>query len=89
MFRFEVSGNVDDGFASIEIFDDKKYLGRIFELSDGFYLQFDDLDLLKNDELIDFIKKAKAELKKYPNRKGENPPKDLSAAGFSAWLLEN
>lgn len=87
-YHFEVCGNPDDGFTSSEIYKDGKYLGRIFELDDGWYVHMEELEMLKDTALIDFIKKAQDDLKHYVNRKGGDLPKDMTAAGMSLWLMQ-
>ena len=60
----------------------------MFELERGWYVEAERLESLRDPSLIDLVVKARDTLLHYPNRKGEVPPPDLSAAGFSFWLMQ-
>ncbi len=84
-------GNPDDGFTSAEIYaadDLEDYIGRVFELSDGWYLQVDDLTSLQNLDFVQTIMETKDELLHYVNRKGAEFPEDASRAAISLWLMQ-
>jgi hypothetical protein len=84
-------GNPDDGFTSAEIYtadDLEGYIGRLFELSDGWYVQVDDLDSLQYSDFVQTILEAKNELLHYVNRKGAEFPEDNNRAEISLWLMQ-
>lgn len=87
-YRYVVCGNPDDGFTSSEIYKGEKYIGRIFELDDGWYININEFETLKDTKLIEFIKKVQEDLKHYVNRKGGELPKDMSVAGIALWLMQ-
>jgi len=89
-----ITGSHLDGFTAAELWcitqDDRYSLGRVFEQEDGWHY-----DLLSSvaelgishDRFIMEIERAKEALRSYVNRKGANPPTDLSPAEFSLWLM--
>jgi hypothetical protein len=84
-------GNPDDGFTSAEIYtadDLEDYMGRVFELSDGWYVQVDDLTTLNDSAFVKTILETKDELMHYINRKGAEFPEDVSRAAISLWLMQ-
>jgi hypothetical protein len=87
----QLVGDPDDGFTSAEIYttnDLEDYLGRVFELSDGWYIQADDLAILNNLGFVKTILEAKDELMHYINRKGAEFPENASRASISLWLMQ-
>lgn len=84
-------GNPNDGFTSAEIYktdDLEDYMGRVFELSDGWYVQTDDLATLNDSAFVKTILEVKDELIHYINRKGTEFPEDVSRAAISLWLMQ-
>ena len=70
-YRHTIIGAVDDGFTSAEIEDEAgAYMGRVFELNDGWYIHVQEIDRIRDQDLVDAIVAAKAELIHYVNRKG-------------------
>ena len=89
-YTHTVVGNPDDGFTSAEIEDSSGvYLGRIFELDDGWYVHIDDLEGLRDPAFHDAILRAKSDLVHYVNRKGADFSEgNWSRAGASLWLMQ-
>jgi hypothetical protein len=84
-------GNHDDGFTSAEIYaadNLKDYMGRVFELYDGWYIQVDDLACLQDSEFVQTILETKNELLHYVNRKGGDFPEGTTIAAISLWLMQ-
>lgn len=89
--RVLVIGDPSDGFTSAEIYsddNDESYLGRIFELSDGWYVHTEEISALKNPPFTQALLEAKAELSHYVNRKGADCPADATRAAVSLWLMQ-
>lgn len=87
----QVIGNPDDGFTSAEIYasdNPENYIGRVFELSNGWYVQVDDLACLQGSDLVKTIIETKDELLHYVNRKGSEFQEDASRAEISLWLMQ-
>ena len=86
-YSFTVVGNPDDGFTSIEINGaEGNYVGRIFELEDGWYINLRDTNSLKDPTLVDAILEAQKELRHYVNRKGAKT-QDASTIGNASLRL--
>lgn len=80
---------VDDPVAAVEILYNNEFMATVYEKPDGWkidlYQSPRGLDL---DEFLRFVDAAKERLGEYTNRRGENPPEGLTAAGLSLWLTE-
>ncbi len=88
-YEFTVTGNVDDGFASIEITSETgKVVARVFELDSGWFVESVELDWLRETDLVDAIIDARNELRHYINRKGGQLPEGMTRAAFSLWLMQ-
>lgn len=88
-YEIEISGIVDDGFTSAEISaEEAGQVVRVFELASGWYVHTGSLERLREPDLLDAVLKARDELLHYVNRKGGDPPPDVSRAGFSLWLMQ-
>jgi hypothetical protein len=88
-YDIQIMGVVDDGFTSAEISEEgSDSLVRVFELERGWYVECDQLERLRDPELLDAVFRAREELLHYVNRKGGEPPPDTSRAGFSLWLMQ-
>lgn len=88
-YEFQIMGIVDDGFASAEISEQgSDSLVRVFELERGWYVECDQLERLREPELLDAVLRARDELLHYVNRKGGEPPPDSTRAGLSLWLMQ-
>ena len=84
-------GNHDDGFTSAEIYTAdnlQDYIGRIFELDDGWYIQVDDLNCLQDPAFVQTILETKDELLHYVNRKGAEFSEGTTIAAISLWLMQ-
>src|SRR5215831_16280777 len=89
-----ITGSHLDGFTAAVLWcitqDEEHFIGRVFEQDDGWHY-----DLLSggsrvgisHDRFILEIERAKEALRPYLNRRGTNPPTELSAAEFSMWLM--
>ncbi|MCB1755799.1 MAG: hypothetical protein KDJ38_09765 [Gammaproteobacteria bacterium] len=89
-YKHSIVGNPDDGFTSAEIEDDDgSYVGRVFELDDGWYIHVDEPERLRSSELIEAIISAKSTLLHFVNRKGADFSEgDWTRAGVSLWLMQ-
>ncbi len=89
-YTHTIAGNPDDGFTSAEIENSSgDYLGRIFELEDGWYVHVDELELLRDPALLDAALRAKSDLLHYVNRKGADfSGGEWTRAGVSLWLMQ-
>jgi hypothetical protein len=89
MGKILIIGDPQDGFTSATIDDNEgNYVGRVFELDDGWYIHLEDVNILEEIEVRKLIQEAKTKLMKYPNRKGAEFPEDMTAGAISLWLLE-
>ena len=68
--------------------DEGNYIGRVFELDDGWYINLEDLAMIEDIKVRTLIQEAKSKLTRYPNRKGAEFPEDMSIGAISLWLLE-
>ena len=90
LYRHTIVGNPDDGFASAEIQDEAgAYLGRVFELEDGWYVHVAEPERLRDGEVVDAVIAAKSDLLHYVNRKGA----DFSEGNWTRfavllWLMQ-
>ena len=89
-----ITGSHLDGFTAAELWcitsDKEHFIGRVFEREDGWHydLMSSVAELgISHDRFIMEVESAKEALRPYVNRKGTNPPTDLSAAEFSLWLM--
>src|SRR5436305_431658 len=82
------TGNPDDGFTAVEIEIDGEYVGRVFELASGWYVQFDEPERLRDAKCVEAVLAAKEHLLHYVNRKGGDFSEDASRAGVSLWLMQ-
>jgi hypothetical protein len=89
MFQIQLFFPVDDPVACAEILYGDEYVANVYEKPDGWkidlYQSPRGLDL---DELLRVVAAAKERLSGYVNRRGENRPEGLTAAGLSLWLTE-
>jgi len=84
-----IVGNPDDGFTTAEISDGNgTYLGRVFELVDGWYVQLDEPERLRDGDLVETIVEARTALLHYVNRKGAQFPEEWTVAAISLWLMQ-
>jgi hypothetical protein len=89
MFKIQIFSGVDDPFTSAEVLYGEEVVATVYERADGWKVDLDTsprgLDL---DECLHAIGAAKAHLLEYVNRRGENQPEGLTAAGLSLWRME-
>lgn len=89
MGKILIIGDPHDGFTSASLEDKTgNYIGRVFELEDGWYIHLNDFNMLEEIELRALIQEAKTNLMKYPNRKGAEFPEDMTVGEISLWLIE-
>ena len=88
--RPPIVGNPDDGFTSAEICDESdNYIGRLFELDDGFYVQVDQVEKLNDGKLLESLLLAKYTLQHYVNRKGADfSAEEWTREGISLYLMQ-
>lgn len=88
-YKHTIVGNPDDGFTSAEIEDEAgTYVGRVFELEDGWYVHVNQPEQLRDREVVEAIVAAKTELLHYVNRKGGDFSEgEWTRAGASLWLI--
>jgi hypothetical protein len=88
-YEIQIVGSVDDGFTSAEISEEgSDSLVRVFELERGWYVECNQLERLRQPELLDAVLRAPDELLHFVNRKGGEPAPDTSRAEFSLWLMQ-
>ncbi len=92
--RITIAATVLDGFTAAELWcvtdDQEHYIGRVFEQEDGWHYDLPSsvADIgISHEQFIAEVERAKEALHPYINRKGTNPPGELSAAEFSLWLM--
>lgn len=84
-------GDPDDGFTSAEIYeaaDARIYLGRIFQLDNGWYVQVEDFERLEDRKFVRSVLEARDELLHFVNRMGGEFPDDATRAAVSLWLMQ-
>jgi hypothetical protein len=87
-FRVQVVGNVQTRRAEAEITAQESgdTVAAVWESAEGWHIE-----LLAGEHPLDAfnaaVVEAKSRLTHYVNRRGENPPKDLTPAGLSLWLM--
>lgn len=90
-YYIQFVGDPDDGFTSAEIYesdDVRRYLGRTFQLPDGWYVQVENLETLEDPNFIRSVLEARDELLHYVNRMGADFPDDATRAAVSLWLMQ-
>ncbi len=88
-YEFMICGVVDDGFTSAEISEpDAEGVARVFESQNGWYVETDRLERLREPAFVEALLQARDELLHYVNRKGGEPPEGTSRAAFSLWLMQ-
>jgi hypothetical protein len=89
MFRIQIFAGVDDPYTSAEVLYGEEVVAIVYERPNGWkvdlYTSPRGLDL---DECLNAIGAAKTRLLDYVNRRGENQPEGLTAAGLSLWRME-
>jgi hypothetical protein len=90
LYKQTIVGNPDDGFTSAEIMDEAgNYVGRVFELNDGWYVHVDQPERLRDREVVEAVVAAKSELLHYVNRNGADFSEgEWTRAGASLWLMQ-
>jgi hypothetical protein len=83
-------GNAEACRTEAEISDEKgNYVAVVFESEDGWHVELS--RNIRPEEVESFnaiVDRAKSDLSHYLNRKGLNPPDDLTVAGLSLWLMQ-
>lgn len=89
MFRIQFFFPVDDSVACAEILYQDEFVASVYEKLDGWKIDlFQAPRGLDLEECLKAIALAKERLLEYVNRRGENPPEGLTAAGLSLRLSE-
>jgi hypothetical protein len=87
-FQMTVTGALSDGFTAVEIESDDEFVGRVFELEAGWYVELREPEKLLDDEVVKAVLAAKERLLRYVNRKGTGMPEGMTVAGASLWLMQ-
>jgi hypothetical protein len=89
-FNISVCGDVSKGYTVAEIDFGQQPVASVFEDSDGWHIEIfpADASSFPLDAFLCAVAYARERLSLYVNRRGENPPDGLSAAGFSFWLMQ-
>jgi hypothetical protein len=89
-FRVSICGDVTKGCTVAEINWGEQFVASVFENFDGWHIEMYPSGpiSLPLDAFLDSVRQTKKKLSCYVNRRGENPPEGLSAAGFSLWLMQ-
>lgn len=83
-----VTGAPSDGFTAVELVRGDEFIGRVFELEAGWYVELRKPEKLLEAEVVQAVIAAKQCLLLYVNRKGDGIPEGLSVAGASLWLMQ-
>lgn len=90
MFSKVTLGNTQTCRTEAEISDESgNVVALVYENDHGWEIKL--FREIQPEEVKDFdavVSKAKDDLSHYVNRKGINPPEDLTAGGMSLWLME-
>jgi hypothetical protein len=89
MFQIQIFAGVDDPYTSAEVLYGEEIVAIVYERPDGWKVDlYQSPRGLGLDECLKAIGAAKTHLLEYVNRRGENQPDGLSAAGLSLWRME-
>ena len=89
MFQIQIFAGVQDPYTSAEVLYGEEIIAIVYERPSGWKVDlFQSPRELDLDEFLKAIGAAKERLQEYVNRRGEDQPEGLSAAGLSLWLLE-
>ena len=90
-FQTHICGDVTRGMTIAEIDFGEQPVASVFESPGGWHIEISPSETISFplDGFVSAVAAAKERLSRYVNRRGENPPEGLSAAGFSLWLMEN
>ena len=90
MFEIIIVGNVDTFRTEAEIADELgKRVAMVYEDSTGWHTEVIETGLEQtSSDFNAIVENAKEKLSHYVNRRGENPPDELTTAGaLSLWLM--
>ena len=89
-FQIHFCGDVTRGLTIAEIDFGEQPVASVFESPDGWHIEFSPVETawFPLDGFLSAVAAARERLNCYVNRRGENPPEDLTAAGFSLWLMQ-
>ncbi len=80
-------GNIQDRRVEAEVCDSVGTLiAIIYEDDSGWHIEQFASGPAQMDE--SFVAQVKKDLARYTNRKGDNPPEGLTAAGLALWLMQ-
>jgi hypothetical protein len=89
MFRIQLFFPVDEPIACAEILYGDEFVANVYERPDGWKIDlFQSPRGMDLEECLRAIASAKERLREYVNRRGEDPPEGLTAAGLSLWLTK-
>ena len=90
MLSLTMSGNPQARRAEAEILDGTgNSLALIYEDSNGWHVEESTVQFDRDSEEYKIVLQGvKQELSKYTNRKGENPPPNLTADELAKWLMK-
>ena len=94
-FSIVFMGNVQECRTEAEILLDRPgesehLVALVYETTEGWQVRILDEAMAETREqdLAEAASRAAAKLREYVNRRGDNPPAGLTAAGLSFWLME-
>ena len=89
-FQNRICGDVTRGLTVAEIDFGEQPVASVFESSEGWHIELSPAETASFplDGFMRAVAVARERLSCYVNRRGENPPEDLSAVGFSLWLMQ-
>ena len=88
--RLSILGNLQEVRTEVEISDSESELALVYDSPDGWVTEILNQQRAahKDAELNSAIEEAREALSHYVNRRGEDVPDGLTAAGLSLWLME-
>jgi hypothetical protein len=90
MLRGVIAGNIEKCRTEAGIWDESEYrLAVIYEDMNGWQLELSDGRFdRESPEFKTIIQGLKQELSRFVNRKGQNPPKNVTAGELALWLMK-
>lgn len=87
-FSYQILGNADTCRTEAKISFGNDLCALLYDTTDGWKTEYFSSASKDTLGLSAAVASAKAELQNYVNRRGENPPPELTVAGMSLWLME-
>jgi hypothetical protein len=85
-----IAGNIEKCRTQAEIWDESENrLAVIYEDVSGWQIELSDVRFdRESPEFMTLITGLKQELSRFVNRKGQNPPKNMTAGELALWLMK-